>query len=84
MLVSLPWVPQRLTQSVSPSGAVLFIIAELVSLPEVWEGPPNPEGDSPPDAGPRDAGNRDVGPDEPGEGAAASSEGAAASSDGAS
>ena len=38
-LVSLPWVPQRLTQSVIPIGAVLFIIAELVSLPDVWAGP---------------------------------------------
>ncbi len=70
-LVSLPWVPQRLAQSVIPIGAVLFIIAELVTLPEVWEGPPSPEGDSPGDAGPRDAG-----PDEPAEGAAASPEGA--------
>ena len=37
-LVSLPWVPQRLTQSVVPIGAVLFIIAELVTLPDVWAG----------------------------------------------
>ena len=44
-LVSLPWVPQRLAQSVIPIGAVLFIVAELVTLPEVWEGPPDPEGD---------------------------------------
>ena len=65
-LVSLPWVPQRLAHSVIPIGAVLFIIAELVTLPEVWEGPAGPERDSP----------RDAGPDEPGEGAAASSEGA--------
>ena len=42
-LVSLPWVPQRLVQSVVPIGAVLFIVAELVTLPDVWEGPP-PEG----------------------------------------
>ncbi len=40
-LVSLPWVPQRLAQSVIPIGAVLFIIAELVTLPEVWAGPVN-------------------------------------------
>jgi len=40
-LVSLPWVPQRLAQSVVPIGAVLFIVAELVTLPEVWEGPPS-------------------------------------------
>ena len=45
-LVSLPWVPQRLAQSVVPIGAVLFIVAELVTLPEVWEGPPSLEGDA--------------------------------------
>ena len=38
-LVSLPWVPQRLAQSVIPIGAVLFIIAEVVTFPEVWAGP---------------------------------------------
>ncbi len=38
-LVSLPWVPQRLAHSVVPIGAVLFIIAELVTLPDVWRGP---------------------------------------------
>ena len=65
-LVSLPWVPQRLAQSVIPIGAVLFIIAELLTLPEVWEGPASGEGDSPQDAG----------PGEPGEGTVASPEGA--------
>lgn len=34
-LVSLPWVPQQLVQSVIPIGAVLFIVAELLRLPEV-------------------------------------------------
>ncbi len=34
-LVSLPWMPQRLTQSVIPIGAVLFIVAELVLLPDL-------------------------------------------------
>lgn len=34
-LISLPWVPVQLTQSVIPVGAVLFIIAQLLSLPEV-------------------------------------------------
>lgn len=34
-LVSLPWMPQRLTQSVIPIGAVLFIIAELILLPDL-------------------------------------------------
>ncbi len=31
-LVTLPWVPMRLTQSVIPIGAVLFMVAELLSL----------------------------------------------------
>lgn len=35
-LISLPWVPVQLTQSVIPIGAVLFIICELASLPEYW------------------------------------------------
>lgn len=34
-MISLPWVPTRLTQSVIPVGAALFIIAQLLSLPEV-------------------------------------------------
>jgi TRAP-type C4-dicarboxylate transport system permease small subunit len=34
-MVSLPWVPLRLTQSVIPIGAVLFIIAEALRLPRV-------------------------------------------------
>ena len=33
-LVSLTWVPVQLTQSVIPIGAVLFIVCELLSLPE--------------------------------------------------
>ena len=45
MLVSLPWVPQRLTQSVIPIGACLFIVAELVTLPEVWAGGDGSGGD---------------------------------------
>lgn len=32
-LISLTWVPVRLTQSVIPIGAVLFILCELLSLP---------------------------------------------------
>lgn len=35
-LVSLPWVPIMVTQSVIPIGAALFIICELVSLPAYW------------------------------------------------
>ena len=34
-LVSLPWVPTRFTQSVIPIGGLLFIIAQLLGLPEV-------------------------------------------------
>ena len=34
-MVSLPWVPTRLTQSVIPVGSVLFVIAQLLSLPEM-------------------------------------------------
>jgi TRAP-type C4-dicarboxylate transport system permease small subunit len=33
-LISLPWVPVLVTQSVIPIGAVLFILAELLTLPE--------------------------------------------------
>ena len=35
-LVSLTWVPVQLTQSVIPIGALLFIVAELLSLPGYW------------------------------------------------
>lgn len=35
-LTSLPSVPARLTQSVVPISAVLFIVAELLSLAELW------------------------------------------------
>jgi TRAP-type C4-dicarboxylate transport system permease small subunit len=34
-MVSLPWVPTQLTQSVIPVGAVMFILAQLFSLPEL-------------------------------------------------
>jgi TRAP-type C4-dicarboxylate transport system permease small subunit len=34
-LVSLPWVPIMLTQSVIPIGALLFIVAELLSFTDV-------------------------------------------------
>ena len=36
-LVSLPWIPTRLTQSVIPVGAVLFIAAEALSFFSVQE-----------------------------------------------
>lgn len=35
-LISLTWVPVQLTQSVIPIGAVLFIIAELLSIQTYW------------------------------------------------
>ncbi|HSG94684.1 MAG TPA: TRAP transporter small permease subunit [Afifellaceae bacterium] len=35
-LVSLTWVPVQLTQSVIPIGAILFIVCELLSLPDYW------------------------------------------------
>jgi TRAP-type C4-dicarboxylate transport system permease small subunit len=35
-LVSLPWVPLRVAQSVIPIGAVLFLVAEALALPAVW------------------------------------------------
>ena len=35
-LVSLTWVPVSVTQSIIPIGAVLFIVAELLSLPDYW------------------------------------------------
>jgi TRAP-type C4-dicarboxylate transport system permease small subunit len=40
-LVSLPWVPARVAQSVIPVGAVLFIIAEVIAWLEALE----PDGD---------------------------------------
>jgi len=35
-LVSLPWVPASIAQSVIPIGAVLFIVAEIVAFTERW------------------------------------------------
>jgi len=41
-LVSLPWVPASVAQSVIPIGAILFLAAELITLSSVvrqaWEG----------------------------------------------
>lgn len=34
-MVSLPWVPTRLTQSVIPIGSAVFIVAQLLTLPEL-------------------------------------------------
>lgn len=35
-LVSLTWVPVEFTQSVIPIGATLFVIAQILTLPEHW------------------------------------------------
>jgi TRAP-type C4-dicarboxylate transport system permease small subunit len=37
-LVSLPWVPLRVAQSIIPIGAVLFLVAEALCLPALWRG----------------------------------------------
>ena len=36
MLVSLTWVPVQFTQSVIPIGASLFVVCQILSLPEYW------------------------------------------------
>lgn len=36
MLVSLTWVPVQFTQSVIPIGGALFVLCEILSLPEYW------------------------------------------------
>lgn len=36
-LVSLTWVSLSFTQSVIPVGAVLFILAELLTIPDAWK-----------------------------------------------
>ena len=43
-LVSLPQVPTRLTQSVIPIGAVLFLIAEIMGLPDLIREAKKPDG----------------------------------------
>jgi TRAP-type C4-dicarboxylate transport system permease small subunit len=48
-LVSLPWFPMAVAQSVIPIGAVLFIVAQLLSLPQALSGP-QPKGPPPADA----------------------------------
>jgi len=47
-LVSLPWVPAAVAQSVIPVGAVLFILAELLTLPEALAPPERDTGDDVP------------------------------------
>lgn len=36
-LISLPWIPVTVTQSVIPISAVLFVVCELLSLPAYWQ-----------------------------------------------
>lgn len=36
-LISLPWVPARLAQSVIPIGALLFVAAEVASIPSALD-----------------------------------------------
>lgn len=36
-LVSLTWVPIQLTQAIIPIGGILFILGELLSLPDYWK-----------------------------------------------
>ena len=43
-LISLPQVPTRLTQSVIPIGAILFFIAEALSIPELLKKAARPDG----------------------------------------
>jgi C4-dicarboxylate transporter DctQ subunit len=43
-MISLPEVPTQLTQSAIPVGAVLFIIAEALRLPEVLRAAASPTG----------------------------------------
>lgn len=46
-LISLPWVPVRLTQSVVPIGAALFILAEVVSAARLLTHAGAPEHEEP-------------------------------------
>lgn len=48
-LVSLPWVPMAVAQSVIPIGAVLFIVAQLLSFPDVLRGHTAPSAADPSD-----------------------------------
>lgn len=38
-LVSLPWVPAAVAQSVIPMGAILFIVAEVLTIPDALKPP---------------------------------------------
>ncbi|MEL0013045.1 MAG: TRAP transporter small permease, partial [Alphaproteobacteria bacterium] len=36
-LISLTWVPVQFTQSVIPIGAILFMLCQVLSLPNYWK-----------------------------------------------
>lgn len=36
-LVSLTWVPLKYTQAIIPLGALLYLIAEILSMPDAWQ-----------------------------------------------
>jgi TRAP-type C4-dicarboxylate transport system permease small subunit len=44
-LIGLPWMPTRVTQSVIPLGAVLFVLAELLSLRSETRSGDDPHGE---------------------------------------
>lgn len=50
-LVSLPWVPATVAQSVIPIGAMFFIAAQLLSLPDAMKHPVSEPSKASPDAG---------------------------------
>lgn len=66
-LTSLPWVPMALAQSVIPVGAVLFITAQLLSLPDALRGTTEEpdDDDGPPPAPPPTAPEPAATPGEP-------------------
>lgn len=57
-LVSLPSVPMSVAQSVIPIGGVLFIVAQLLSLPDALAPPPVEDEDAGPTSDPGGAGVR--------------------------
>ena len=50
-LVSLPWVPATVAQSVIPIGAMFFIAAQLLSLPDAMKHPVSEPSTASPDSG---------------------------------
>ncbi|MFL5271899.1 MAG: TRAP transporter small permease [Anaeromyxobacteraceae bacterium] len=54
-LVSLPWMPLQVAQSIIPVGAVLFLVAEALSLPRAWRATAAPHGPGPAPSAPEAA-----------------------------